>query len=89
MGSEFYGSPSKEESGTKYKTKTKIVRFKESLQTEPFELVRNTSYTNSKNVRLISDISLRINTITYIENPDGSHILGECSIEEFFSWMEE
>lgn len=58
------------------------------MKTKPFDLVVGESYSDGVSIRRVEEISLKTNTLKYIENPDGGHILGICNIMDFYKWID-
>ncbi|ADO59765.1 hypothetical protein [Paenibacillus polymyxa] len=52
------------------------------------QLTEGEHYTDNKTERLIKSISVEDDLLTYIENPDGGHVLGRSSIQSFVEWGE-
>lgn len=56
------------------------------IKTEPFDLAVGESYQSGKIIRKIEEVSVKMNTVKFIEN---EFFRGYCSIDDFYYWLDK
>lgn len=59
------------------------------MKTMPFDIIVGEKYSNTVTIRLVTGVSVRNNLIEFIEEPDRYRKSGFCSIDDFYTWMDQ